>query len=52
MIPEESEIEVLPYSEKWYKSLELTLGDAACRQLGLYAIPVDFLLSVLIPIYN
>ena len=52
MIPEESKIEVLPYSEKWYKSLELTLGDAACRQLGLYAIPDDFLLSVVIPIYN
>jgi glycosyltransferase involved in cell wall biosynthesis len=52
MIPMESNIEVLSYSEKWYTSLEGVLGEAACRQLGLYAIPDNFVLSVVIPIYN
>ena len=52
MIPEESDSDVLPYSEKWYRSLEGVLGKAACRQLGLYAIPDNFVLSVVIPIYN
>jgi glycosyltransferase involved in cell wall biosynthesis len=28
------------------------LGEAACRQLGIYAIPSGFLLSVVIPVYN
>jgi glycosyltransferase involved in cell wall biosynthesis len=28
------------------------LGEAACRQLGLYPIPADFKLSVVIPVYN
>jgi glycosyltransferase involved in cell wall biosynthesis len=28
------------------------LGDAACRQLGLYPIPTGFKLSVVIPVYN
>jgi glycosyltransferase involved in cell wall biosynthesis len=28
------------------------LGEGACRQLGLYPIPADFKLSVVIPVYN
>ncbi len=28
------------------------LGEAACRQLGLYPIPEEFKLSVIIPVYN
>src|SRR6516225_2791373 len=28
------------------------LGEAACRQLGIYPIPADFKLSVVIPVYN
>jgi glycosyltransferase involved in cell wall biosynthesis len=28
------------------------LGEGACRQLGIYAIPADFKLSVVIPVYN
>ncbi len=28
------------------------LGEAACRQIGLYPIPADFKLSVVIPVYN
>jgi len=42
----------IPYSEAWYANLKETLGDAACRQLGFYAIPKDLLLSVVIPVYN
>jgi glycosyltransferase involved in cell wall biosynthesis len=28
------------------------LGEGACRQLGIFPIPADFLLSVVIPVYN
>ena len=52
MVPEEFDAKVLPYSEAWHETLKSTLGAAACQQLGLYAIPDDFLLSVVIPIYN
>ena len=29
-----------------------TLGERACRKLGIYRIPEDFVLSVVIPVYN
>ncbi len=32
--------------------LERLLGEASCRQLGIYPIPRDFLLSVVVPVYN
>jgi glycosyltransferase involved in cell wall biosynthesis len=32
--------------------LERLIGPAACRQLGIYAIPPGFKLSVVIPVYN
>ncbi len=32
--------------------LHQLLGEAACRQLGLYPIPEEFKLSVVIPVYN
>jgi glycosyltransferase involved in cell wall biosynthesis len=32
--------------------LRQLLGEAACRQLGIYPIPVGFKLSVVIPVYN
>src|SRR5205823_10304189 len=32
--------------------LQNLLGDAACRQLGLYPLPDNFKLSVVIPVYN
>src|SRR5579884_4141374 len=32
--------------------LQRLLGEAACRRLGLYAIPEGFMLSVIIPVYN
>jgi glycosyltransferase involved in cell wall biosynthesis len=28
------------------------LGDGVCRQLGIYTIPPDFVLSVVVPVYN
>ena len=41
-----------PYSQAWYDTIRATLGDQACRQLGIYVIPADFLLSVVVPAYN
>lgn len=41
-----------PYSQPWYDAFRRSLGDGACRQLGIYAIPDDFVLSVVIPVYN
>jgi cellulose synthase/poly-beta-1,6-N-acetylglucosamine synthase-like glycosyltransferase len=41
-----------PYTNEWYDSLKASLGEAGCRQLGFYPIPGDFLLSVIIPIFN
>ena len=41
-----------PHSREWYEGLRETLGEAACRQLGLYEIPAATLLSVVIPVYN
>jgi glycosyltransferase involved in cell wall biosynthesis len=41
-----------PYSQRWYENLRGVLGEAVCRQLGFYAIPDEFLLSVVIPVYN
>src|SRR5262245_35813016 len=32
--------------------LRSLLGDAACRQLGIYPIPPGFKLSIVIPVYN
>lgn len=31
---------------------ERMLGKAACRQLGIYAVPKNFLLSVVVPVFN
>ena len=41
-----------PFSEEWYRRLCELLGETGCRQLGFYALPSDFLLSVIIPVYN
>jgi glycosyltransferase involved in cell wall biosynthesis len=32
--------------------LQQVLGEPACRQLGIYPLPADFKLSVVIPVYN
>jgi glycosyltransferase involved in cell wall biosynthesis len=41
-----------PYSSQWYEQVRRLLGEAACRKLGFYELPGEFLLSVVIPIYN
>src|SRR5579864_2783860 len=40
------------YSRQWYEAFRDSLGEGACRQLGIYAIPDDLVLSVVIPVYN
>ena len=50
--PDDKTQEPAPHSREWYESLSRILGKAACRQLGLYEIPADILLSVVIPVYN
>lgn len=47
-----TEMEALPYSRDWYEAFRRSLGDGVCRQLGIYAIPDDIVLSVVIPVYN
>jgi len=39
-------------SELTQETLERLLGAGGCRRLGLYRIPADLLLSVVIPVYN
>src|SRR5262249_26744308 len=43
--------EPLSRSERLHALTEL-LGEAACRQIGLYPLPETFKLSVVIPVYN
>ena len=38
--------------EKRLKFLHALLGDASCRQIGIFPIPAGFKLSVVIPVYN
>jgi glycosyltransferase involved in cell wall biosynthesis len=46
------ELDEQAYSAQWYARLRRALGESVCRQLGIYAIPDDFVLSVVIPVYN
>ncbi|MDB5384490.1 MAG: arnC 1, partial [Planctomycetaceae bacterium] len=41
-----------PYSAEWFADLKRNLGEGPCRQLGIYELPDDFVLSVVIPVYN
>src|SRR6516165_7499858 len=41
-----------PYTAEWYEFHRRMLGEAGCRQLGFYEFPPEYLLSVVIPIYN
>ena len=41
-----------PYTVEWYNAMRGILGEANCIYLGIYIIPQDFLLSVVIPAYN
>ncbi len=47
-----SPVELIPYSQPWYEHFRRTLGEGVCRHLGIYAIPEDLVLSVVIPVYN
>src|SRR5262249_13876204 len=38
--------------EDRYEVLRRRLGDGACRQLGVFPLPTNFKLSVVIPVYN
>ena len=42
----------IPYSREWVVRARELLGDAACRQLGIYEIPAGFRLSIVVPVYN
>jgi glycosyltransferase involved in cell wall biosynthesis len=48
----QSGVDLPAYSQSWYESFRNSLGDGVCRQLGIYAIPEDVVLSVVIPVYN
>ncbi len=41
-----------PYTKAWYENMRDLMGEGACRQLGIYAVPEEFVLSVVIPVYN
>ena len=41
-----------PYSPASYAKACEILGESVCRSLGLFVIPDDFLLSVVIPVFN
>ena len=45
-------IQARPYSQCWFDQMEQALGSLVCQQLGFYAIPDSFRLSVVIPVYN
>ena len=42
----------LPADVSSVAEAERILGKAACRQLGIYAVPKNFLLSVVVPVFN
>jgi glycosyltransferase involved in cell wall biosynthesis len=44
--------EVTCWSQEWYENVRGSLGESACHLLGLFAIPEDFVLSVVVPVYN
>ncbi len=50
--PIPQDLRLIPYTPEWFASLRHTLGEAACRQLGFYVIPPEWMLSVVIPVYN
>jgi glycosyltransferase involved in cell wall biosynthesis len=41
-----------PYSEAWRQALRGALGEAVCQQLGVFAVPDDFVLTVVIAAFN
>lgn len=47
-----SSTELIPWSHQWFQLHRKKLGDHACEQLGIYEIPEDVLLSVVVPVFN
>ncbi|MFN0056611.1 MAG: glycosyltransferase family 2 protein [Planctomycetales bacterium] len=41
-----------PHTAAWYNKLRNLLGAGVCHRLGIYEIPGDFVLSVVIPVFN
>ncbi|MFO1093938.1 MAG: glycosyltransferase family 2 protein [Planctomycetaceae bacterium] len=41
-----------PFTAAWHAAMQNMLGEAACRQLGIYEVPEGFLLSIVMPVYN
>lgn len=48
----DEEADLRPYSAEWFTHHLNHLGKAECEQRGFYVIPEDFVLSVVIPVYN
>ena len=44
--------EMIPWTPEWFEIHKRDLGEIACKNLGIYAIPETTLLSVVIPVYN
>lgn len=40
------------YTAAWYEQMCVLLGESTCKSLGFFVIPEDFLLSVVVPVYN
>ena len=53
-IAENSLLEIVgePYSHGWADSLRALLGDSLARELGIFAVPADVTLSIVIPVFN
>src|SRR3569832_526681 len=45
-------LSLIPRTPEWFARLKETRGEAACRQVGLFVIPPEWVLSVVIPVYN
>ena len=52
MDPHVTTLNADPHGPADYDSLVRLIGEGTCRRLGLYRIPADLTLSVVIPVYN
>lgn len=43
---------MVPVDQDRYETLKRLLGEPGCRALGIYRVPDDFVLSVVVPVYN
>ena len=41
-----------PWSAEFVERMERLVGKDACRRLAIFALPADFVLSVVVPVYN